>query len=75
MDSSVWLYAPTIKYRNNLITSDINRASGCSFYNLALTASEAIPATWGPVKYPNKYNRGAVAHPAAKDYLRTMPKV
>ena len=43
-----------------------NRASGCNINNLTLTTSVAKSATWGPVKHPNNYNRGAVADSAIK---------
>ena len=50
---------------NYLIISDINRASGCNFSNdLMLTASEAMPATWGKLMKPIAINRGAVADSA-----------
>ena len=41
-----------------------NRASGCNLYNLTLTASEAMPATWGKSMNPRGINRGAVADSA-----------
>ena len=50
---------------NYLIISNINRASGCNFSNdLMLTASEAMPATWGKLMKPIAINRGAVADSA-----------
>ena len=50
---------------NHLISSEINRASGYNSCNPALTASAAMPATWGKVMPTRIYNRGAVADPAA----------
>ena len=35
-------------------------------YDPTLTASAAMPATWGPVTHPKNYNRGAVADSAIK---------
>ena len=50
---------------NYLTISNINRASGCNFSNdLMLTASEAMPATWGKLMKPIAVNRGAVADSA-----------
>ena len=46
-----------------------NRASGCNINNLTLTTSVAKSATWGKPMNPRGINRGAVAHPAAKNYL------
>ena len=43
-----------------------NRASGCNFYNLALTTSVAKSATWGKSMNPKDINRGAVADSAIK---------
>ena len=43
-----------------------NRASGCNFYNLALTTSVAKSATWGKSMNPKGINRGAVADSAIK---------
>ena len=34
-------------------------------YDLTLTASEAMPTTWGKPKKPRSINRGAVADPSA----------
>ena len=49
---------------NYLIISNINRASGYIVNNLMLTASEAMPATWGKLMKPIAVNRGAVADSA-----------
>ena len=49
---------------NYLIISNINRASGYIVNNLMLTASEAMPATWGKLMKPIAINRGAVADSA-----------
>ena len=43
-----------------------NRASGYNINNPALTASEAMPATWGKSMSPRGINRGAVADSAIK---------
>ena len=42
---------------NYLIISNINRASGYIVNNLMLTASEAMPATWGKLMKPIAINR------------------
>ena len=57
---------PTINGCNHLIISFINRVSGYIIYNLTLTASEAMPATWGNTTQHNNINRGAVADSASK---------
>ena len=49
---------------NYLTISNINRASGYIVNNLMLTASEAMPATWGKLMKPIAINRGAVADSA-----------
>ena len=49
---------------NYSIISNINRASGYIVNNLMLTASEAMPATWGKLMKPIAVNRGAVADSA-----------
>ena len=38
---------PSPQHHNRLVTSAINRVSGYSLCNLMLTASKAMPATWG----------------------------
>ena len=59
---SIW-YTPTNQGQNtiynNLTISNINRSSAYTFRNLALTASEAMPATWGkrmPPRIPQPRN-------------------
>ena len=43
-----------------------NRASGCNFYNLALTTNVVQSATWGKSMNPKGINRGTVADSAIK---------
>ena len=49
-----------------------NRASGCNINNPALTASEAMPATWGKPMNPRDNNRGAVADSANEGNSRPV---